>query len=372
MVSQTQTRNQPGTQDFQDLGHQLAAPDLLPPPENMSTAARNEWAFAMGQLHQANPYQVLALLHVAFRTGTENFGAKYQLARIASETRMHKDTVSKALNWWVSKGVLHKQRRYSQSTVWRIQFNQFPTRPETEEDSAESVQFPTRAETDGNGYQFPTRPAISFRSDSTLKEPQPTTHALQAHMSSTNEQDTVVVPPVAPEAQAETPPESVSGGCGWELEDGQPCGAAPWRNHSDCLSHVVETWWADPETGDLELGKTWKNGKVPALRWYTQNPDALAEQIARLADAAEEAETANHCAKCGEPFGDNRVNYHDSGKCLGCTFRPAATTLCFACEVTPVSRPGEPCQNCMDAATVDTASIKTICAGKPPSRNWGG
>lgn len=62
MVSQTQTRNQPGTQDFQDLGHQLAAADLLPPPENMSAAARNEWAFAMGQLHQANPYQVLALL----------------------------------------------------------------------------------------------------------------------------------------------------------------------------------------------------------------------------------------------------------------------------------------------------------------------
>ena len=279
----------------------------------------------------------------AFRAGPDNLGAWQALPTIGEDIGRGESTVCRSLSRLEAKGLITKRRRFGASTVCRLILN-----------PSSLVHSPVlSSEQDCPASKI----VLSSEQDSLVewareRNPKGTDISPTAENVNDKETDsTVVVPPVAPLAQAEAPSESKSrdGACRWQLEDGQKCGTAVLGDYFECLPHVVEIWWADPETGALELGKTWEKGISAAIRWYSRNPKELLRQVASLESKAEAEEEANHCAKCGQTFDDNRMNYRDSGKCLGCTFRPAATTLCFACEVTPVSRLGEPCQNCMDA-----------------------
>ena len=113
--------------------------------------------------------------------------------------------------------------------------------------------------------------------------------------------------------------------CIWEKNSGERCGAVVFRDFGSCLAHVVETWWENIATQELGLGRTWEKGIGVAVNWYAKNPDALVEQIAALQDKADDEDAKNRCAKCGEPFDANLMNYQNSGRCLGCTFQRQET-----------------------------------------------
>ena len=82
-------------------------------------ATRQEWAIDRGQEHAATAHQQAILVYIAFRVGTQN-KCYWPLERIAEQTRMHKNTVSKCLRWWVKKGVLKATAQLRGPTVYEL------------------------------------------------------------------------------------------------------------------------------------------------------------------------------------------------------------------------------------------------------------
>ena len=70
-----------------------------------STADRHQWAIARGKEYEASAHQQAVLVYIAFRVGKDN-KCYWPLDKIAEQTRMHKNTVSKCLRWWTRRGVL--------------------------------------------------------------------------------------------------------------------------------------------------------------------------------------------------------------------------------------------------------------------------
>ena len=83
-------------------------------------ADRHQWAIERGQEHKANVHQQAVLVYVAFRVGKEN-KSWWSLDKIAEQTRMHKNTVSKCLRWWTRLGVLKGTPQLRDSTIYQIE-----------------------------------------------------------------------------------------------------------------------------------------------------------------------------------------------------------------------------------------------------------
>lgn len=86
-----------------------------------SVADRHQWAIERGKEYDANPYQRALLVYIAFRVGPENEGAWPNRDTIKLNTGMHKNTITRALAWWVDRGVLRRTRRQHGSTIYQIQ-----------------------------------------------------------------------------------------------------------------------------------------------------------------------------------------------------------------------------------------------------------
>ena len=91
--------------------------------ENLSVADRHQWAINQGREHEASPQQRALLVYIAFRVGPENEGAWQTRDTIKRDTGMHPNTITRALAWWVDRGVLLRTRRQHGSTIYQIQEN---------------------------------------------------------------------------------------------------------------------------------------------------------------------------------------------------------------------------------------------------------
>ena len=84
-----------------------------------SVADRHQWAIKRGQEHGASVYQQAVLVFIAFRVGSEN-EARWPLVKIAEETRMKRNTVSKCLIWWTRRGVLKATAQLRGPTIYEL------------------------------------------------------------------------------------------------------------------------------------------------------------------------------------------------------------------------------------------------------------
>ena len=85
-----------------------------------SVADRHQWAIEQGKEFEANPYQRAVLVYIAFRSGSDNDGAWQNRDTITLETGMHKNTITRALSWWVDRGVLQRTRRQHGTTIYQL------------------------------------------------------------------------------------------------------------------------------------------------------------------------------------------------------------------------------------------------------------
>ena len=122
--------------------------------------------------------------------------------------------------------------------------------------------------------------------------------------------------------------ESDNASCDWENESGKLCGGGVFLDFGSCLTHIVQTWWQNPDTGDLGLGASWKKGIGVAVNWYSKNPDALVEQIAALQDKAAAEDAGSRCRNCGEPFAGERMDLRNSGFCPSCSLNTVDPENC--------------------------------------------
>ena len=95
------------------------SPPIAAMQELAQVAARQEWAIARGQEHEASAHQQAVLVYVAFRAGEKN-RCYWPLDKIAEQTRMHRNTISKCLRWWVEKGVLKGTPQRRGPTIYEM------------------------------------------------------------------------------------------------------------------------------------------------------------------------------------------------------------------------------------------------------------
>ena len=88
-----------------------------------SVADRHQWAIERGKEYDANPHQRALLVYIAFRVGPENEGSWSNRDTMTLDTGMHKNTITRALAWWVDRGVLRRTRRQHGSTIYQIPEN---------------------------------------------------------------------------------------------------------------------------------------------------------------------------------------------------------------------------------------------------------
>ena len=84
-----------------------------------STADRHQWAIARGKEYEASAHQQAVLVYIAFRVGKDN-KCYWPLDKIAEQTRMHKNTVSKCLRWWTRRGVLKATAQLRGPTIYEL------------------------------------------------------------------------------------------------------------------------------------------------------------------------------------------------------------------------------------------------------------
>ena len=109
-------------------------------------AARQEWAIARGQEHEATAHQQAVLVYVAFRVGIDN-KCYWPLDKIGEQVRMHKNTVSKCLRWWVKEGVLKGTAQLRGPTIYELA--QYPSTSDIEIESnitPEVTLYPSRSD----------------------------------------------------------------------------------------------------------------------------------------------------------------------------------------------------------------------------------
>ena len=104
-----------------------------------SVADRHQWAIKRGQEHGASVYQQAVLVFIAFRVGSEN-EARWPLVKIAEETRMKRNTVSKCLIWWVKEGVLKGTAQLRGPTIYELV--QYPVERDIEPESSDESNIP--------------------------------------------------------------------------------------------------------------------------------------------------------------------------------------------------------------------------------------
>ena len=165
-----------------------------------SPADRHEWAIERGKEHGASVHQQAVLVFIAFRVGPEG-KAWWSLGKIAEQTRMTKNAVSKCLIWWVKEGVLKATPQLRSPTIYELA--QYPVERDINPESSDEsniplnvIQYPVERDPISRltGFNIPSEhPLKELKKNGVNEQEKENTHSLlqdvQEHLNALAEPD---------------------------------------------------------------------------------------------------------------------------------------------------------------------------------------